>query len=139
MKDILEGLEDYLSPEPKPAGPQEELEPPQAEAEPPAEAKVEKTDEELYAECETCHIAEAVSSFANICEEHPDEAGATCEIISGKLEDKTTQPLEWIKTMVEASEQAEGEARERMVAALSELSEYLEKRNSPFLKELEEG
>ena len=40
--------------------------------------------------------------------------------------------------MVETAESAKGEAKEKMVAAVTELTDYLEKRDSPFLKELEQ-
>ncbi|GAI64966.1 unnamed protein product [marine sediment metagenome] len=123
----LEGVEEYLSPEKQPEEPKE------------AEPTSEKTDEELFEECEVCHVAVAASRFAEICTEHPEEAGASCKLISAKLEDETTEPTDWIKTMVETAEHAQGEAKEEMVAAVSELTEYLERRNSPFLKELDKG
>ena len=124
----LEGLEEYLSPEKQPAAQPGETKP-----------ASEKTDEELYEECEECHVAVAASRFAEICAEHPEDAGASCKLISEKLEDETTEPTDWIKTMVETAEQAQGEAKEKMVAAVTELTEYLERRNSPFLKELDKG
>ncbi|GAI66702.1 unnamed protein product [marine sediment metagenome] len=121
----LEGVEEYLSPEKQPEEPKE------------AEPTSEKTDEELFEECEVCHVAVAASRFAEICTEHPEGAGASCKLISAKLEDETTEPTDWIKTMVETAEQAQGEAKEQMVAAVTELTEYLERRNSLFLKELD--
>jgi len=121
----LEGLEEYLSPE--------------ASAETPKEAAPtsEKSDEELYEECEECHVAVAAARFAEICAEHPENGGASCKLISEKLEDENTEPAEWIKAMVETAEQAQGEAKEQMVAAVTELTDYLERRDSPFLKELD--
>ncbi len=123
----LEGLEEYLSPE-KPA-------------EQPTEAKPanEKTDEELYEECEECHVAVAASRFADICAEHPENGGASCKVISEKLEDENTEPADWIRAMVETAEQAQGGAKDQMVAAVTELTDYLKRRNSPFLKELDKG
>ncbi|MBA7600680.1 hypothetical protein ES703_07739 [subsurface metagenome] len=118
----LEGVEEYLSPENQPAD----------------QPAGEKTDEELYEECEECHVATAATRFAEVCAEHPEEAGDACKVISEKLEDENTEPADWIKAMVETTEQAQGEAKEKMVAAVSELTDYLERRNSPFLKELEE-
>ena len=122
----LEGVEEYLSPE-KPA------------EEPQAQPTSEKTDEELYEECEECHVAVAASRFAEICAEHPENGGDSCKLISEKLEDENTEPTEWIKAMVETAEQTQGEAKEKMVAAVTELTDYLERRNSPFLKELDKG
>jgi len=124
----LEGLEEYLSPEKPPEAQPREAEP-----------TSEKTDEELFEACEECHIAVAADRFARVCAEHPEEAGASCKLISAKLEDETTEPTDWIKAMVQTAEQAQGEAKEQMVAAVTELTEYLERRNSPFLKELDKG
>ena len=123
----LEGVEEYLSPD----------QPPQEAKE--AQPASEKTDEELYEECEECHVAVAASRFAEICAEHPENGDAGCKLISEKLEDENTEPADWIKAMVETAEQAQGEAKEQMVAAVSELTDYLERRNSPFLKELDKG
>jgi len=123
----LEGLEEYLSPEKPPEQP------------PEAQPTSEKTDEELFEECEECHVAVAAARIAEVCAEHPEEAGASCKLISEKLEDENTEPADWIKAMVEAAEQAQGEAKEEMVAAVTELTEYLERRDSPILKELNKG
>ena len=123
----LEGLEEYLSPEKQPA------------AQPETKPASEKTDEELYEECEECHVAVAASTIAEICAEHTEEAGAGCKLISGKLEDETTEPADWIRAMVETTEQAQGEAKEKMAAAVTELTDYLKRRDSPILKELDKG
>lgn len=127
----LEGLEEYLSPESKPT----EAKPEAEEQKPPSEM----TDEELYQNCEDCHVAVAASEFARLCEEHPGETGQACRLISEKVADETTEPVDWIKTMIQATEQVEGEPKQKMAAALTELVEYLEERDSPWLKELEEG
>ena len=123
----LEGVKEYLSPE----------KPPEESKE--AQPSSEKTEEELWESCEECHVAVAAARFAEICAEHPEDGGASCKIISEKLEDETTEPADWIKAMVETAEQAQGEAKEKMVATVTELTEYLERRNSPFLKKLDEG
>ena len=125
----LEGLEDYLTKK----QPVEQTSPTQEAP----KSEQEKTDEELFESCEECHVAVAASRFAEVCADHPEEAGASCKLISEKLEDETTEPADWIKTMIETAEHAEGEAKEKMVAAVSELTEYLERRNSPFLKKLD--
>jgi len=122
----LEGVEEYLSPETPPE-------------QPATQPSSEQTDEELFEECEECHVAVAAVRFAEVCAEHPEEAGGACKLISEKLGDETTEPTDWIKTMVETAEHAQGEAKEKMVAAVTELTEYLERRNSPFLKKLDKG
>lgn len=118
----LEGLEEYLSQKPKEV---EETKP-----------TSEKSDEELYEECEECHVAVAASRFADICEEHPETQQA-CKVISEKLADETTEPVDWLKSMIQTAEQTEGEPQKQMIAALNELGEYLERRDSPLLKELD--
>ena len=123
----LEGLEEYLSPE----------KPPEQASE--TQPTSEKTDEQLFEECEECHVAVAAARVAEICAEFPKDAGGACKIISEKLEDENTEPADWIKAMVETAEQAQGEAQEQMTAAVTELTDYLQRRDSPFLKELDKG
>jgi len=136
----LEGLEEYMTEEQKLP---EEIKPVEAPlAETPASSssflsKAEKTDEELFEECEECHVAVAASRIADICAEKREEAGNGCEIIGRSLESEDTEPADWIKTMIEAAEKAQGEAKEEMAAAITELTEYLERRNSPLLKALD--
>lgn len=121
----LEGLEEYLSPEKLPEQP------------PETQPASEKTDEELFEECEECHVAVAAARVAELCAEYPEDAGGACKVISEKLEDENTEPADWIRAMVETAEQAQGEAKEQMAAAVTELTDYLGRRNSPFLKELD--
>jgi len=118
----LEGVEDLVSGAP---------------AETPEKSSAEKTDEELYEECEECHIAEAAVIFSQVCAENPEGAGESCRLISEKVADETTEPADWIKIMIETAENAQGEAKEKMTAAITNLTDYLEKRNSPLLKELD--
>jgi len=118
----LEGVEELLSGEPP---------------ETPQGTSAEKTDEELYEDCEECHIAEAAIRFSEVCAEHPEESGESCRLIAEKVADENTQPVDWIKTMVETAENATGEAKEKMGAAVTELTDYLERRDSPFIKELD--
>ncbi len=123
----LEGLAEYLSPEKQSAEPKE------------TQPTSEKTDEELFEECEECHVAVAAARIAEVCAEHPEEAGASCKLISEKLEDENTEPADWIRAMVVTAEQAQGEAKEKMAAAVTELTDYLKRRDSPILKELDKG
>jgi len=129
----IEGLEEFMT---KP-----ETETPVAEQTPPIQEvpapEQKKTDEEIYEECEECHVAVAASRFADICAENPEEAGASCKLISEKLEDETAEPADWIKAMVETAEGANGEVKEEMVAAVTELTDYLQKRDSPLLEKLD--
>lgn len=117
----LEGMDEYLSPS-------------QPQAEVPVEAPG-PTDEELYENCEECHVAVAATQFAQACGSDPE--ATICKLISERLEDETTEPTHWLKVMTETAEKAEGEQKEKMTAALSELTEYLQRRDSPFLKELD--
>jgi ribosomal protein L32 len=99
-------------------------------------AKAHKTDEELFEECEECHVALAAARFADVCAENPEEAGG-CEVIGRSLENENTEPADWIKAMVQTAEKAQGTAKEEMVGAITELTDYLEQRNSPLLKTLD--
>ncbi|GAI73365.1 unnamed protein product, partial [marine sediment metagenome] len=126
----LEGLGDYLTEKKQPV----EQTSPTQEA---SKSEQEKTDEELYEECEECHVAVAASRFADVCAETPEEAGASCELISKKLEDENTEPADWIKAMVQTAESAKGQAKEEMVGAVTELTDYLERRKSPLLEGLD--
>jgi len=120
----LEGMDEYLPPS-------------QPQAEAPVEAPAGPTDEELYEECQECHIAVAATQFAQACGSDPE--GGICKLISERLDDETTEPAHWLKVMTETAEKAEGEQKEKMTAALSELTEYLRRKDSPFLKEMDNG
>jgi len=133
----LEGLEEFMTEQKLP----EETKSVETPAETPVSpggflAKAEKTDEELFEECEECHVAVAASRFASVCAENREEAGS-CELIGRSLEDENTEPVDWLKAMVETTEKAQGKAKEEMVGALAELGDYLTQRNSPFLKALD--
>jgi hypothetical protein len=125
----LEGLEEYLTPEKTPATPA------------PTQTAQAKTDEELYDQCPECHVAVAAAKIADICTANKEEAGQGCELIGKCLENEQTEPVDWLKAMIQAAEQAKGKAKEEMAGAITELVDYLEKRDSPFLKALdkEEG
>ena len=121
----LEGLEEYLSP-PAPA----------SHEEPAASPPAAKTDEEIFEACQECHVAVTAARFADICAEKPEEAGR-CELIGRSLEDEKTEPVDWLKAMIETAEKAQGSAKEEMSETLTELTDYLERKDSPFLEELE--
>jgi len=131
----LEGLEEYMT-EPK----LPETPPIESTAPSGFLAKAQKTDDELFENCEECHVAVAAARFADVCAENPEEAGG-CEVIGRSLENENTEPADWIKAMVQTAEKATGRAKEEMVGTITELTDYLERRNSPFLKALdkEEG
>jgi len=136
----IEGLEDYMTEQNLPEETKPVVTP--APVETPAApnsflAKAEKTDEELFEECIECHVAVAASRFADACAENREEAGGGCELIGRSLENENTEPVDWIKAMVETAERAQGKAKEEMVGAITELTEYLERRDSPLLKALD--
>jgi hypothetical protein len=133
----LEGLEEYMTEQELP----EETKSVKTPAVPIGFlSKAQKTDEELFEECEECHVAVAASRFADVCAENREEAGG-CELIGRSLENENTEPVDWIKAMVQTAEKAEGKAKQEMAGAITELTEYLERRNSPLLKAIdkEEG
>lgn len=130
----LDGLEDYMTEQRLP----EEITPVETPAAPSGFlAKARKTEDELFEDCEECHVAIAASRFADVCAGNRDEASGGCEIINRSLANEDTEPVDWIKAMVRAAENAQGNAKQEMVAAVSELTEYLEYRNSPLLKALD--
>lgn len=117
----FDGLEGYLS-----NGPVAE----------PVQPVQHKSDDELYESCEECHVAVAASRFANACADYPEEAGS-CELIGRSLDNENTEPVDWLKAMVQTAEEATGQAKVEMVSALTELTDYLGDRNSPLLKALD--
>jgi len=129
----LEGLEDYMT-EPKLPDETATVKTPMAPS--GFLAKAEKTDDEIWEACEDCHVALTAAKFADVCAENREEAGG-CELIGRSLEDENTEPADWIKAMVQTAEGAQGKAKEEMVGAITELTDYLERRNSPFLKALD--
>ena len=117
----LEGLEEYLKPE---GGPMEEI------------AEAEKTDEQLYEECEECHVTNAVVQFHDIAEGCGDTE--TTDAITQTAENQDTPPGAWVKQLVVIAEKPSC-GQEAYKAALGELTDYLQKRDSPILKKLDEG
>ena len=93
----------------------------------------EKTNEELYDECEECHVANAVVAATEICDKHPQ---TVCTLISSRLDKEDVEPEEWLKVLLETRDKSEGEARQEFDIILSDLVQYLERRKSPFLKAL---
>ncbi len=129
----LEGLEEYMTEQKLP----EETKSVETPAVPSGFlSKAQKTDEELFEACEECHVAVAASRFADVCAGNREEAGG-CELIGRSLENENTEPVDWIKAMVQTAEKAQGKAKQEMAGAITELTEYLERKNSPFLKALD--
>lgn len=129
----LEGLEEYMT-EPKLP---DEVAPVETPAAPSGFlAKAQKTNDELFEECEECHVAVAAAKFADICAEKPEESGG-CEVIGRSLENESTEPGDWLKAMIQTAEKAQGGAKEEMSAAITECTDYLARRNSPLLKALD--
>lgn len=100
---------------------------------PEAKPKSEKTDEELYEECEECHIANAVAAATEICDKHPQ---TVCLLVSQKIGQEDVEPEEWLKILLETRDKSEGEAKQEFDLILDDLMGYLKRKNSPFLKAL---
>ena len=108
----LEGLEEYMS----------------------EERPIERERVDELESCEECHISDAVVKFHEIAEGCGD--AATMESIQKTLEDEPP-PEQWLKAMVSIAEKPScGEESYQVV--LGELTDYLQKRDSPILKKLEE-
>lgn len=103
------------------------------ETAPKTKSTSEMTDEEMYEECQECHIANAVVAASEICDHHPQTA---CTLITSRLDKEDIQPEEWLKVLVEAKEKSEGEARQEFDLIVDDLMGYLKRKNSPFLKVL---
>jgi len=101
---------------------------------PTTESTSEMTDEELYESCEECHVVNAIVAATEICDKHPQTA---CALISSRLNKEDIEPEEWLKVLIEAGEKSEGEAKREFDIILSDLVQYLERRNSPILKGLD--
>lgn len=130
----IEGLEEFMTEQKLP----EETKPVETPAAPSGFlAKAQKTDEELFESCEECHVAVAAAKFADVCAGNREEAGGGCELISRSLANENTEPADWIKAMVQTAEKAEGKAKQEMAGAITELTEYLERRDSPLLKAID--
>lgn len=96
------------------------------------ETRAEKTDEELYAECEECHVATAVVQFAEITKACTGSDSNIEEI----LEDPATPPEKWIQAMKGIAEQADC-GKEAYDESLSDLMIYLKERKSDILEKME--
>ncbi len=97
----------------------------------------EPTDEELFLECEDCHVADAVVKAAKVCNDYPDQH--VCDKIGEKIENPDVTPETWIKTLVSVKKEVEGPAKEKITGIVDDLHGYLEKRNSPFLPAFEDN
>lgn len=137
----LEGLEEYMTEQVVPDLKSERKVRETGTAEAPVApsgflSKAQKTDADLFEECEECHVAVAASRFADVCAENREEAGG-CELIGRSLANEDTVPADWIKAMVQTAEKAQGKAKQEMAGAITELTEYLDRRNSPLLKAID--
>jgi hypothetical protein len=103
--------------------------------EPQTQPEAEKSEEELYAECEECHVANAVVQFHEISEHCLNEPIA--QRIE-RLSEENTAPEKWLKELKQIRDKAEC-GRDAYDEAWDELHSYLEERGSPILQGLEEG
>lgn len=94
--------------------------------------EAEKSDEELYAECEECHVADAVVKFHEISEHCLNEP--ITQRIERISEDQNTTPEKWLKELKQIRDNAEC-GRDAYDEAFNDLTTYLEGRESPMLKE----
>lgn len=109
----LEDLEDFLTPKQEETVPEEVAE--------HVEVR-EKTDEELYLDCPECHVADAAVKFVGVCED--DCSGETCATLRPLIENQSTPPETWVKTMRELAAK-EGCGQEAYKKILGELEDYL--------------
>ena len=92
-----------------------------------------KAEADEYENCEECHIADAAVKFHDISKHCGDSITQRLEKIA---DEQDTPPEAWLKSMIEIAEGASC-GREQYETVLGELSDYLEKRQSPILKKLD--
>lgn len=120
----LEGLEQYLEPK---------VEKTEEATEKPSE---EMSDEEAYEHCHECHIVDAVVKFNDIAEGCQD--AEVIDKIAEHAKNEDTPPTEWMQCLIEVAEKPScGQDKYKQV--LGELSDYLQKEDSPILKEMDKG
>ncbi len=98
----------------------------------------EKTDEELYDECAECHVATAAVEFVKIAETDECDGKQVSDKLQPLLDDQTTTPEKWIKTMAEITENATCN-KLKYGQVLGELTGYLQEKDSEILKNLDNG
>lgn len=100
------------------------------------EQSVGQTDEELYRDCEECNIATAAVEFVKIAEKDECDGDTVLAKLQPLVNNKMTMPETWLKTMAEVTEKATCN-KMKYGQVLGELTQYLEERDSPILKNLD--
>jgi Fe-S-cluster-containing hydrogenase component 2 len=98
--------------------------------------KKEMSAEEAYESCMECHVANAAVLFAKIAEKDECDGKKVTEKLQPLLDDQLTPPEKWIKTMAEITEEATCD-KLKYGEVLGELTDYLGKKDSPILKNLD--
>lgn len=86
--------------------------------------------------CEECHVADAIVKFHEISSNCGNVA--LTQRIEEMSDDKTMPPTKWLKEMIEITEQARC-GRDDYQIVLGELTDYLQGRDSPILRKLDES
>jgi hypothetical protein len=94
--------------------------------------------DEAYIQCEECNIATAAANFVKIAQKDECDGDKTLAKLQPLLDDKLTPSEKWIKTMTDITEEATCD-KLKYLEVLGGLTEYLEKRDSPILKNLDKG
>ena len=119
----LEGVEEYLNVMPS-TEPKEEV---------AVKPKEEMTDEEMYENCDVCHLGDAAVKFGEIAEKDECDGAKIMEKLQPCFDNQETTPETWLKTMTEVTEQATCN-KSKYGQALGELMEYLHRKDSEILK-----
>lgn len=130
--DTNEGLEEMLQEEEQKGLPPEDKVKVKLAPEP------EKTDDELLADCEECNVAGAAASFVRIAEKDECDGETAMDALQPCLDNELTTPETWLKTMTKVAEQATCN-KQKYGEVLGGLTDYLQKRDSPILKNLDKG
>jgi hypothetical protein len=104
----------------------------------PQETPANTPTDEAYLQSEECNVATAAASFVKIAQKDECDGNEALGKLQPLLDDKSTPPEKWFKIMTEITEEATCD-KLKYVEVLGELTQYLEKRDSPILKNIDKG
>jgi hypothetical protein len=102
----------------------------------PDKPVAEMSDDEAFNNCEECNIAAAAATFVKIAQKDECDGNKALAKLQPCVDDNMTTPEKWLKTMAEVAENATCD-KLKYGEVLGELTDYLQKRDSPILKNLD--
>lgn len=92
-----------------------------------------KGDNELYEDCQECHIADAVGKTSDVCNLYRMNS---CQELEQAADNPDTAPEQWLGIIRNVHSEATGEAKQGMDYIVNELAEYLKRKDSEYLRHL---